>query len=394
MTTLKQGRFHPVAGIFPMMAAAELEQLAEDIRANGQREPIWIHQGQIVDGRNRFLACRKAGVDPKYREYTGDDGGLVPFVLSLNLHRRHLNESQRAMVAAEIEAYLAEQAKKRQGTRTDLGAILPPSEKGKARDKAAELVRVSGRSVSDAKKVRAEGSPELGEAVRQGKIAVSVAAKLTDAPPETQRAIVEHVNRGAKPTEAVRQVKRETLTDRVAALPAGKHRVIYADPPWKYGDSREGLEDYSASAAEGHYPTMSVEELCALDVQSLAADDAVLFCWATFPLLPDALRVVAAWGFKYKTAIVWDKDRANLGNYHNAAAELLLICTRGSCTPDTGKRPDQVQTIKRVGRHSEKPEEFRQLVDAMYPHGPRIELFRRGSAPPGWTVWGNEAEAA
>lgn len=193
-------------------------------------------------------------------------------------------------------------------------------------------------------------------------------------------------------TEALRQQRQAELPARVAALPEGKYRVVYADPPWKYNDAR-AFDAYGATAAADHYPTMSVEELCALPVKDLLAPESVLFCWATFPLLPDALTVVSSWGFTYKTAIVWEKDRANFGNYHNATAELLLIATRGSCTPDGAERAGQVQRIAR-GRHSAKPEEFRTLIDTLYRHGPRIELFRRGEAPPGWVVWGNEAQAA
>lgn len=195
-----------------------------------------------------------------------------------------------------------------------------------------------------------------------------------------------------KPSVALRDQKRAGLADRVAALPAGKHRVIYADPPWKYGDERAGLEKADTAAA-AQYPTMPTNDICALDIKSIAADDAVLFMWATFPLLEDALRVVSAWGFDYKTAFVWDKQRSNIGNYHDARAELLMIAVRGSCPIEIDTRPKQVQSIAR-GKHSAKPEEFRALIDVLYPTGPRIELFRRGEAPAGWKVWGNETAVA
>lgn len=201
-----------------------------------------------------------------------------------------------------------------------------------------------------------------------------------------------------KPTVALRDQKRATLGDRIASLPAGKFRVIYADPPWKYGDERAGLEKADTAAA-GQYPTMATSKICEFTdhagrhVSDLAHDDAVLFMWATFPLLVDALDVVKAWGFHYKTAFVWDKQRSNIGNYHNACAELLMICTRGSCPIEIDTRPKQVQSIARE-RHSAKPEEFRALIDSLYPSGPRVELFRRGEAPAGWVIWGNESEVA
>src|SRR5262245_14218684 len=100
---MKEHRFHPCAEVFPRMSDSELELLAADIKANGLRESIWVHPGDrsIIDGRNRYLACQRAGVEPTYRTWDGK-GSLIAFVVSLNLHRRHLNESQRAMVAARL----------------------------------------------------------------------------------------------------------------------------------------------------------------------------------------------------------------------------------------------------------------------------------------------------
>ena len=215
------------------------------------------------------------------------------------------------------------------------------------------------------------------------------AQKLADLPDET----FEAVRLGeVKVNEALRQQRREELIERAIALPAGQYRVFYADPPWQYGDERTSLAGYSDSAAAAQYPTMPLADICAMDVKAMAAPDAVLFLWATFPLLPEGLEVVKAWGFTYKTAFVWDKQRANMGNYHNACAELLLVATRGSCTPEIDTRFPQVQAYARA-RHSEKPEDWRRVIDGMYPSGPRIELFRRGDAPAGWVVWGNEAAA-
>jgi hypothetical protein len=118
-------------------------------------------------------------------------------------------------------------------------------------------------------------------------------------------------------TEATRIAKRDRVARCCGALPTEeKYRVIYADPPWQYHDTRAGLAGYAGTAAADHYPTMSVAELSALAVSALAEGDAVLFCWATSPLLPDALTVIKAWGFTYKTLFVWAKGRSNFGHYH------------------------------------------------------------------------------
>ncbi len=143
--------------------------------------------------------------------------------------------------------------------------------------------------------------------------------------------------------------------------------------------------------AECHYPTLSIEQLCAMgeDVQAIAHRDSVLFLWATVPLMPEALAVMAAWGFTYKTHYIWYKVRHNVGHYSSVRHEVLLLGTNGSCVPE-GQKPNSVVTIERTNEHSQKPAEFRQLIDTLYPNGPRIELFARGELPQHWRGWGNE----
>ncbi len=177
--------------------------------------------------------------------------------------------------------------------------------------------------------------------------------------------------------------------------PTGKHRIIYADPPWEYADS--GLQEYGH--ASFHYPTMSIAELCDLPIRDNAGDDAVLFLWVTSPLLERCFEVVRSWGFEYKTSFVWDKVRHNFGHYNSVRHEFLLVCTRGSCTPDVPKLYDSVQQIERTSEHSEKPQEFREIIDTLYPPRKtkedewikdRLELFGREEVPEWWKVWGNE----
>ncbi len=183
----------------------------------------------------------------------------------------------------------------------------------------------------------------------------------------------------------VRIAKFEAATHK-ADVPAvsGKYRVIYADPPWKYNDRL--VDGYGP--AEFHYPTMSIEELCLLPVKELAEDNAVLFLWVTSPLLEDAFRVIHAWGFDYKTSFVWDKVKHNMGHYNSVRHEFLLVCVRGSCTPDNMRLYDSVQSIERT-EHSTKPEEFRNIIDDIYQVGNKIELFARRTVD-GWETWGNE----
>lgn len=189
-------------------------------------------------------------------------------------------------------------------------------------------------------------------------------------------------------TEAMREERRKDAVAKVAEAPKDKFRVIYADPPWKYGDSRSALN--GTTGASAHYPSMSISELCALPVSEWLDQNAVLFLWVTSPLLFEAEPVIRAWGFEYKASFVWDKVKHNLGHYNSVRHEFLLICTRGSCLPDNSKLIDSVQSVERSKKHSEKPEHFRRLIENLYPHGKRLEMFARTKVN-GWEAYGNDS---
>jgi N6-adenosine-specific RNA methylase IME4 len=106
-------------------------------------------------------------------------------------------------------------------------------------------------------------------------------------------------------------------------------------------------------------------------------------------LLEECFDVIRAWGFKYKTSFVWDKVKHNMGHYNSVRHELLLVCTKGSCTPDVPKLFDSVVSVERTAKHSEKPEVFREMIDTLYTTGRKIELFARKMTP-GWETWGNQ----
>ena len=111
----------------------------------------------------------------------------------------------------------------------------------------------------------------------------------------------------------------------------------------------------------------------------------------TSPLLDECWPVIESWGFEYKTSFVWDKVKHNVGHYNSVRHEFLLICTRGSCIPEGGKLFDSVVQVERTDKHSEKPQEFYDIIETLYPSGNRIELFARKDRH-GWTSWGNEVE--
>jgi N6-adenosine-specific RNA methylase IME4 len=173
------------------------------------------------------------------------------------------------------------------------------------------------------------------------------------------------------------------------ALPQDrKYPIILADPAWRYEHSPYGTHSRSV---EEHYPTMALEDICALPVSQLAADNAMLFLWSPTPMLEQAFTVIRAWGFEFRTAFVWVKPTGT-GLYLRQRHEHLLVARRGEFpTPDPANRPDSVIEAPRR-EHSRKPDEAAALIERMYPGLARIELFAR-QARPGWDRWGAEAPA-
>jgi N6-adenosine-specific RNA methylase IME4 len=196
-------------------------------------------------------------------------------------------------------------------------------------------------------------------------------------------------------TEVIREGRQAAKAERVAAIAAAPvsaigedetFPVVLADPPWRY----DYAEDTSRQI-ENHYPTMTIDEMAELYVPS--AEDCVLFCWATSPKLRDAFVLLDAWDFIYKTCMVWVKDKIGMGYYARQQHELLLIATKGNLpVPEPADRPSSVFHGERTA-HSAKPPIAHELIEAMYPHYRRCEMFARQPRE-GWKVWGNQAGGA
>ena len=191
--------------------------------------------------------------------------------------------------------------------------------------------------------------------------------------------------------QRIEQARLAMAGGRERRIAIKKYPIIYADPPWRYSAKKV------QGAAENHYPTMSIDELCALPVAELAAKDSALFMWATFPQLPEALRLIRAWGFTYKSvAFVWlKKNRKSdswfygLGFWTRANAEICLLATKGHPKRQTADIHQFI--ISPIEAHSKKPDETRDRIVALMGDLPRVELFARQTSP-GWDVWGNEVE--
>ncbi len=213
--------FHVVANLFPMLEGAAFEDLVADIKKNGLREAILLDaDGRIIDGRNRYRACLTAGVEPHFVEWQGE-GELPELALSLNLRRRHLNESQRAMVAARLAKLMEKEATKRKGRRLQNPADLQGFRSGESRMKAAAIVNVSPRLISYAIKVLRDGCDELVAAVESGAVAVSPAGALAGLPEAEQKSVVAG---GARETaRKVRELRAGKKNDERALPTAAPH---------------------------------------------------------------------------------------------------------------------------------------------------------------------------
>ena len=174
-----------------------------------------------------------------------------------------------------------------------------------------------------------------------------------------------------------------------------QYAVIYSDPAWEYKVwSKKG----AGRSAESHYPTMKLADICALPVADLADKDCALLLWVTFPLLPDAFKVIEAWDFTYKSvAFTWVKTcrkspgyHIGMGHYTRANAEICLLATKGTM-PRISKSVRQL-IVSPIEEHSKKPDEIRDRIVQLFGDVSRIELFARQRID-GWDAWGNEIES-
>lgn len=376
-------KWHPYAELFPWIEGKAFEEFKEDIRQRGIIEPIVMFEGMLLDGRNRYMAARDLGIEYPVIDYRGSDA--LGFVLSRNLARRHLTESQRAMVAARL-------------SKLPVGGNQ--HSEGPSIEEASRMLNVGHASVERAKVVQQQGEAGLPEAVDAGRISVSAAADIAKLPPDQQRAIIEAADPKVlreivkeKRAEAQaekkhrRDEREQELAANIVALPQKRYGVIYADPEWRFETySRESGMD---RAADNHYPTSPTDDICARPVANITAKDCVLFLCATAPMLPDALRVMSAWGFTYKSHLIWRKPHVGTGYWFRNGHELLLVGTRGNIpAPAPGTQFDSVINAP-TREHSAKPDRFYEIIESYFPNLPKIELNARQRRE-GWDAWGLE----
>lgn len=385
---------HPAARIFPT-PEAQYREVVESIRTQGLLHDVERlndpeNGNPVIDGCSRLRACDELGIDPRFKFINVDNP--YKHVIAVNLARRHLDESQRAMAAAELTTM---EHGANQHSRTG-NAAGPPTQA-----EAAQLVGVSERLVRDAARVKREAVPEVAAAVREGKLKVSAGAELAKLGPKQQREILGKVTKGKGEVkggkvralvkqEEKRAIVRKINTGRVAALPIGEFGVILADYPWKYDNS----DQHDGSRGHMGYPPMEMDEIIAhaREAAKRASKNCIIALWTTNLYIPRMAAVIEAYGAEHHTVFTWPKPRAGVGTWGRGQTEHVVISSIGAPVHTLNEVSTLLPSWKPAhpDEHSSKPAEVAALL-AKHCGGPFLELFAREERA-GWTVWGAETD--
>jgi N6-adenosine-specific RNA methylase IME4/ParB-like chromosome segregation protein Spo0J len=394
-------KLHPHQYLIPPMSEEDYNNLKEDIKRNGILQPIDItYNNVILDGHHRVKAAKELGikeVEVRIPEllYVDED----EYLISVAMNRRHLTEGQKAVLANEYRKILSEKAKKQRAVdaiekrwrpeRKYLSATVTDKynegQEVDTRKEASNKFKVSERKVRTVQEIE-KTAPKVYEKLGSGELQIHEAKIIAQLPEDKREAVLEKKLETKKDIRAiVREINNAEKNQYVKPIPDGKFSIIYADPPWKYEFSNSEMRDI-----ENHYPTLELEKIKEIKVP--ADDNAMLFLWTPAPKLEEALEVMKAWGFYYRTNIVWVKDKIGTGYYSRGKHELLLIGIKGDGigTPLPENRPESVIFAERT-EHSKKPDIFYEIIEKMYPKHSKIELFARNKRE-GWETWGNEIQ--
>ena len=391
--------FHPIASIFPLLEGDELQALADDIRQHGLREPIWFYEGKVLDGRNRAAACAMIGVEPVTKPFTGTLLDALAFVWSENIIRRHLDPGQAAVAEAKRGRLHAEYAAEVEKMKDEA--------KGRQRAGGGDRKSAGAKAIAEARSVRQQiGEPidehdrrTLGVRARAAgtnRRYLEAAEQLLDTAPQR----LEEVATGRKTMSRVIQevacetqrIKVEAIAAKSVGTPDGPFDVLVIDPPWPMERiKRECRPNQTASV---DYPTMTLAAIEGLGAKigEHATADCHLWLWTTHRFLPDAFRILEAWGFRYVCTFVWHKPGGfqvvGLPQYN---CEFALYARKGSPVFIDTKALSTCFDAPR-GKHSEKPEEFYAMVRRVTA-GRRLDMFNRRPIE-GFDAWGKESANA
>ena len=372
---------HPLSKQYRAMTEEEYQRLKASVCAQGLLHPVVLYEDKVLDGVHRQKACLEMDLKVDYVTYTGTDP--QGFVHAHNEARRHLTVAELALKAAKTVTATHGGDRKSEKIKEPVGSLIPddePAEDEVTIEQAAKAHGLGRQTVVRMNKAhKVLGEEAVEELVEQG---------------ESVHAIEQQARRAEIKQErnAAREQRAQEVQGQAPELPSQKHRLLYADPPWPY--ERNVSIDHLH-----HYPSMTMSELYALDVSAIAENDSVLCMWATAPKLSEGMALMGAWGFEYKTCLVWDKVHGHYGGWYSKTShEVLLIGTRGNGleTPRVQFMEAGLPDVREVSvyrekrtKHSKKPDYYYGLLERMFGEVTRIELFAR-EARPGWACWGNE----
>jgi len=352
--------------LVPPLTESEFGELENSILADGCLNPIvvWKKHGILLDGHHRHAICDKHGIEPRVVGIDlADRDAATSWIIRNQFGRRNLTPFQRAELAVKLEPLIRQRARKKQ---QEAGGSLPQKSAKAPVDTREELAKIAGVShdtITKAKKIHESGSEVAKKRLRCG---------------------VTTINREYKRITQAERKAGQLAAVAEARLPDGRYHVIAVDPPWRY-DKRPDDPSHRGALP---YPSMTVDEIKALDIAGLAHDDCILWLWTTNSHIVEAHEVAGAWGFSVKTILTWVKDRMGLGDWLRGKTEHCLMCVRGK--PVVNLTNQTTVLNGKVREHSRKPEEFYKLVQSIC-IGSKAELFSRERRD-GWQSHGAELE--
>ena len=360
MVATESLRDHPLSHLVPEMRPSEWREFYRDVTFRGVIMPLEVlADGTVLDGRHRLRAAREAALPtvPVVDALLGDDDPAV-YMLKAAVLRRHLNDDQRAMMAAKWAQENKKAPQPGPGRGKKRAANVVRSFKNPTRHEASSMFNVSARKVKDATTVLHDNQ-DGAEKVLQGEIALKNAHRTVK-----------------------KKAERKRIED--TPVPAGEYQVLVVDPPWPYS-ARQNDPSHEGTGIHAYEP----ESLDSLSARKLpAAEDSILWLWTTNAFLHEAFHLLEAWGFTYHTTLTWVKNGPGLGDWLAGQTEHCLMATRGNYGVFRDKESTALQAKR--GRHSVKPDEFYALVDRLCPGTKKLDMYARRQLE-GWDVWGADA---
>lgn len=352
---------HRYAGLFPMIEPKEFEELKADIKQHGLLQPIYLYENQILDGRNRHKACIELGITPRFEEYKGN--APLDFVISLNLKRRHLTSAQMGCVAVDALPLFREEAKKRQQA---AGGAVPQKigeapHEGEATQKAAKTFNTNRTYINTLANLK-ETKPDVFTEVKNG---IKTMADVHS---------LEWAEKKAAQLEKIKTLEP----------PKGKYNLIVCDPPW------DTLGNYDPIGFHGGatYPTMTIDQIKKIPIAELSDENTILWLWVIDSALEFSFDIIKTWGFERKATLVWHKTGPiGLGNWLRVQHEYCFLCVKGKPVFHGENFKSVLEAPRRS--HSEKPDEFYQLIVEASPYPAKLDYFARKKRE-GWEAYGDE----